>query len=90
MAIHQGQDMNFDLLNYHYDNPYSFLHDRTMKDIAPGELESYVNPALDVPSYLAITHLKPRAAAGVLGMMQGLSIWIVFEITLLISCNYSP
>jgi hypothetical protein len=84
VAINAGQDQNFDLYNYHYVNPHSLLHNRVERDIGTGELESYENPTPDISSYLLITHLSPRAAAGALGMIQGLNIWVIFEIMLLL------
>lgn len=84
VAINAGQDQNFDLLNYHYVNPHSFLENRVEYNVALGELQSYANPLPDVPSYLLISHLSPRAAAGVLGMIQGLNIWVIFEIMLVL------
>lgn len=83
-AIHLGQDVNYDLQNYHYSNPYIFMHQRVNYDIATSGVQSYENPLLDLPGYLAINHLKPRAAAGVLGMVQGINIWLIFEIGLIL------
>ncbi|MDB5184909.1 MAG: hypothetical protein JWN38_717 [Candidatus Saccharibacteria bacterium] len=83
-AVSMKQDVNYDLLNYHYNNPYALLHGRVVKDLGIGELESYHNPTIDIPAYLAINHLTPRKAAGVIGMMQGVNIWVVYEICLVI------
>lgn len=83
-AANLNQDVNYDLLNYHYHNPYSLVHDRIGEDIGVGGLESYINPTLDVPGYLLINHLSPRAAATVLGLIQGVNIFLIFEICLLL------
>jgi hypothetical protein len=84
LAARLGQDINFDLLNYHYHNPYSFLQNRTERDLAVGELESYANPLPDIPGYLLISNLSPRQAAAGLGMLQGLNIFLIFEIGLIL------
>ncbi|HTE57625.1 MAG TPA: hypothetical protein VK694_02690 [Verrucomicrobiae bacterium] len=84
MAARLGQDINFDLQNYHYANPHIFLNDRIEHDIAIGELESYANPLPDIPGYLLISHVRPRIAATGLGMIQGLNIFLIFEIVLLL------
>ncbi len=84
MGVSLGQDVNYDLQNYHYENPYVFIHHRVGYDIAAAGIQSYENPLIDIPGYLAINHLKPRAAAGVLGMIQGINIWLVFEIALVL------
>jgi len=46
---HLGQDVNWDLQNYHLYDPYAWLHDRLTLDIAPAQMQSWHNPALDVP-----------------------------------------
>lgn len=83
-ALHLGQDLNYDLLNYHYYNPYAFLEGRVEHNIAVGGLVSYENPLRDVPGYLLIDNLSPKKASVALGIIQGLNIWILFEIGLLL------
>jgi hypothetical protein len=83
-AVNSLQDINFDLRNYHYSGPYEFLHGRLSTDYNSGGLETYENPLADIPGYLFISHASPRAAAGMLGMLQGVNIWLVFEIGLLL------
>lgn len=82
-ALHMGQDNSFDLLNYHYYNPYALLHDRLDSDVAPAETESYLNPLPDIPNYLLITHTTPKTAGFIMGAIQGLGIWLIFEMCLL-------
>ena len=50
-----GQDRNWDLQNYHYYNPFAWLHGRLSLDIAPAQTQTWHNPLLDVPLYL-MTH----------------------------------
>jgi hypothetical protein len=87
-AAHLGQDVNYDLQNYHYANPYIFLHHGDERDVAVAGVQSYENPLIDIPGYLAISHLSPRAAAGVLGMIQGLNVWLIFEIALVLFTKF--
>ena len=37
LSLWLGQDLNFDLLNYHYYTGYAFLHGRTFRDVAPAD-----------------------------------------------------
>jgi hypothetical protein len=76
-----GQDLNWDLLNYHFYNPWALLHHRILFDIQPGGGGSYINPFLDLPNYLLRTHLRPVVAGTILGAVQGINGWLVFEIT---------
>jgi hypothetical protein len=88
LAIILGQDINWDLLNYHYYAPYAFLHHRIGFDIAPGQYQSYGNPLLDIPSYLLISHLRPILAGAFLGAIQGINAWLVFEIALVLLAKF--
>jgi hypothetical protein len=70
-ALAIGQDANYDLLNYHYYIAYAFLHDRLGVDVYAAQLQSLINPLLDVPIYLLIGHSPPRLEAAVVGAVQG-------------------
>ncbi len=80
LAVSFGKDMNWDLLNYHYYNAYALLTWRYDLDIAPAQIQSYFNPLLDVPWYLMMQHLPPRAVGFVTGAIQGLNFCVVFWI----------
>src|SRR5258707_15670143 len=54
MSIFLGQEIGFDLRNYHYYNPWALLHGRLNVDIAPAQLQTSLNPLLDIPVYLLI------------------------------------
>ena len=45
-------ELQWDLANYHYYNPWAFFHNRLGYDIAPAMVNTYFNPLLDVPYYL--------------------------------------
>ncbi len=72
-ALAIGQDANYDLLNYHFYDPYAFLHGRLSIDVYPAQLQSLLNPLLDLPTYLLIEHAPPRLEAVALGAFQGLA-----------------
>jgi hypothetical protein len=88
LARHLGQDLNWDLMNYHWYNPWAFLHGRLGYDIEPAWRMTYVNPLLDLPTYILRAHLQPVVAAMVLGAFQALNGWLVFEIVLLLLRKY--
>lgn len=62
-TLRAGQDLNWDLRNYHFWSAHAFLTGTTFEHLAPGLTVSWLNPLLQVPSYLAIRHLPPWAAA---------------------------
>jgi hypothetical protein len=72
-ALLLGQDANWDLRNYHYYNPFAWLHGRLDVDVAPAQVATYYNPLLHLPFYLAVQRLPPRALGFILGTLQGLN-----------------
>lgn len=46
-----GADRSWDLANYHLYNPHALFSGRYVIDIAPAQLQSWHNPALDIPLY---------------------------------------
>ncbi len=79
-ALAIGQDANFDLLNYHFYDPYAWLHGRLAVDVLPASLQSYLNPLIDVPFYELMRHVPPRAEAVVIGAVQGCNLVLVAAI----------
>jgi hypothetical protein len=45
-AVALGQDTNWDLRNYHLYNGYAALTGRLDRDIAPAQIQTYLNPTL--------------------------------------------
>jgi hypothetical protein len=77
LSLQLGQDLNFDLLNYHYYTGYAFLHGRTFHDIAPAGSQSFQPPLIHVLHYVGIAHLPPRVFGFVLGILHGLNLPLV-------------
>jgi hypothetical protein len=66
------QDANWDLKNYHFYNAWAFVHGRLAVDLAPAQLQTYLNPLLDLPVYaMAAADWPPRAIAFSLGLFAG-------------------
>jgi hypothetical protein len=57
-SLYHGQDANWDLRNYHFYVPFALLNGRAELDVAPAQLQSYSNPALDLPFYFLATRLN--------------------------------
>jgi len=80
LAVFLGKEMNWDLLNYHFYNGYAFLTGRMDLDLAPAQAQTFVNPLLDVPLYLAIVGLPPVVVGAAYGFAQGLNggaVWLI-------------
>ncbi|MCC4601452.1 hypothetical protein [Xanthomonas melonis] len=67
MGLGLGQDANWDLRNYHLYNGYAWWHGRLLHDLAPAQLQSYFNPALDIVQYALMTQWP----APLTGMLMG-------------------
>src|SRR5262245_29477979 len=80
LAVLLGKEMNWDLLNYHFYNGYALLHGRLDLDVAPAQVQTFLNPLVDVPLYLAIVSLPPIVVGAVYGFVQGLNgvaVWLI-------------
>jgi hypothetical protein len=84
LSLALGQDLNFDLLNYHYYDGYAFLHGRTFQDVAPAGSQSFQPPLIHAFHYLGIAHLPPRLFGFLLGCLHGLNLPLVAALGLLL------
>ncbi len=81
LSVILRQDCNWDLKNYHFYNAYAFLHNRLSFDVAPAQIQSYLNPLLDVPLFLLIANVPPVMAGFAIGGIQGLNVWLIYRMT---------
>jgi len=79
-SIRLGQDINWDLQNYHLYNAYSFLNNRIHFDLAPAGLQTYFNPLIDTIYWHTIYALGPKATGFLIGFIQGISIAFIYLI----------
>lgn len=82
ISIYLGQDVSWDLRNYHFYNPYMLLTGRIKYDILPGQIQTYFNPLMDVPFFIFIYYLKiPPIVFGFFwGGIHGLNILLIHKI----------
>lgn len=83
LALLLGKDLNWDLGNYHFYNPYALLHFRYDLDYWPASLNTFYNPLMDFLIYYLINSYSPMCAGFFLGAIQGITLWLVFQIALL-------
>jgi len=81
-----GQDANWDLLNYHLYNSFAFVNGRFATDIMPAGIHSFLNPLLDVPLYLLIKYFNsyPQLIAFVQGFWGGAAGFMLYKICRLV------
>ncbi len=80
LSVRSDKELNRDLFNYHFYNGWAAWTGHSWTNIAPAQLQSFLNPALDIPQYLAIAYLPPRLAGFLLGAVQGVNVFLVFAI----------
>jgi hypothetical protein len=93
ISLGQGQDRNWDLLNYHLYNAFSFVDGRFAHDLHPVGLQTYFNPLLDFPYYLLSVRLipdLPRVVAFLAGIPFGLLIVVVLRIARIVLPAATP
>ena len=85
-SYHLGKDMAWDTLDYHFYAGFSGLHDRFGQDYFPAGPQSYLNPYVYVPFYLLVTSgLTALQVALILGAVQSLILWLVYEFALIVA-----
>jgi hypothetical protein len=82
-SLSRGQDINWDLRNYHYYASYALLNGRLDIDVAPSQLQTWLNPLPSLISYALINGLEPRAASVVLAVLSSVSIVLMYVMTIL-------
>jgi hypothetical protein len=80
LSVRMGQDINWDLQNYHWYNPYALLNGRLEADMGPGGWQSYFNPTIDLPYYLMMKALPGPLVGFVMGFVHGLNFVLVLAI----------
>ena len=81
-----GQDVSWDLLNYHLYTPFAFLNGRWGTDVIPAGLHTFFNPLLDIPYYLMVVYLNnwPKLTAFLQGIPYGIFCFAGYKTCLLI------
>ena len=82
-SVWQGQDGNWDLLNYHLYNVFWLLEGRRHVDFVANGLHNFLSPLADIPFYyLSMQWLPtfPRLVTAIQGLYFGALIYVVLRI----------
>jgi len=80
-----GQDVNWDLRNYHFYNAWAFVHGRLGWDLAPAQLQTFHNPLLDLPFYkMVVMDWPPRLISFVMAIPAGVGAFFLGKIVFLL------
>lgn len=89
-ALIKGQDINWDLRNYHYYNVFAWLTGTIWLHIAPAQQQSWLNPLAYLPHYLLIKYTNPILAGATFGAVGGLNFAMVYALTRVILHPENP
>jgi uncharacterized membrane protein (GlpM family) len=83
IGAYLGADLNWDLMNYHYYNPYAILNDRIGFDVSPAQVQTYINPLFDFIAYYLISNMPPNSLYTnlILGSIHGVAGYILYKIS---------
>jgi hypothetical protein len=85
IAVHFGKELNWDLANYHFYNPFYFLHKRWLIDYWPTTfIHVHLTPTLDFLTYFLIQYVPTKMAVFMLGAVHGINLCLLFCIARLI------
>lgn len=89
-SLHLGEDINWDLLDYHFYNGFAFLHHRIGWDIAPAMVQSYINPFFEIFNYVLISSQRAAVAIFILGAISGIAVFFLYKISVILLSHLPP
>ena len=78
-ACMRGQDINYDLMNYHHFASFELLTKQPFYDITVEQ--QFLNPLIYVPHWLLNSVATPKVATGVIVLLQSINIPLVYLLT---------
>src|SRR6516162_2163537 len=84
-AYVRGQDVNYDLMNYHHFSPFAFLSKNPFQDITIEQ--QFLNPILYLPHYVLNSLFSPKIATLFIVLFQAINIPLIY---LLSACLLKP
>ena len=77
-----GQDANWDLKNYHFYNGWALLNGRMGWDLAPAQVQTYLNPIGDLPFQFLLHAVPwPRAIAVLLALSTAVAVFFLIRLS---------
>lgn len=80
LSVAAGLDVNWDLKNYHYYDPFAFLEGRIAWDVAPAQIQTYHNPLADLAFYTLVREIpSPRIVAAAMALPAGIAAFLLLR-----------
>ncbi|BCF98053.1 hypothetical protein PPGU19_026220 [Paraburkholderia sp. PGU19] len=81
VSVYLGKDWSWDLLNYHFYNPWALTHHRWGIDLFPAQSQTFFNPLLDLPFYkIATSQCADYIAVFAMGFPAGIAAYILWHL----------
>jgi hypothetical protein len=81
VAVHQGYDFDWDILNYHFYNGFAFVHGRVFANVQPAMLQTYFAPLMDGAFYVLVRWLPPTAVLMIIAVWESLAFPLLFRLS---------
>src|SRR6478752_2422642 len=79
-----GEDINWDWRNYHEYGAFALLNGRFDQDVAPGGIQTFLNPLAYIPVYLLRHHVAAPFWGLMLGAIHGLNLALIYWVSRLV------
>ena len=83
-VLRTGKGVGWDQKNYQYYGAYALLSGRLDYDLAPGGMQSWLNPLVYIPQFWLVNHLSPMAAASIFAAVQALNGVLIYALARLV------
>jgi hypothetical protein len=78
--LYAGQDRNWDQRNYHIYSVHAWASSRALTDLAPAQIQTWLNPAPHVMQYFLVRYTPPVVAGALMGAIAGINgllLWLL-------------
>jgi hypothetical protein len=73
-----GEDTSWDWQNYHEYSAFALINGRFNEDVAPGGIQTFLNPVAYVPAYLLRHYVGAPFWGMILGSIHGLNLALIY------------
>jgi len=80
VALRQGYDFEWDVLNYHFYNGFALLHGRIFANVQPAMWQTYFSPLIDAVFYVLVRLLRPTVVLLIIAVFQSLAFPLLFQL----------
>jgi len=86
-AYVRGQDINYDLMNYHHFSPFAFFSKNPFQNITIQQ--QFLNPILYLPHYVLNSLLSPKIATLFIVLFQAINIPLIYLLSASLLKSYN-